>query len=84
MFDVAASGGLQFPIPIVPPLLLLYIVAMSLSYESLYDTEIADVWRFFGGISAVLYKLGTRGQSLWYVVMLLGAVAAYLAIAKPF
>ena len=42
------------------------------------------IWLVLGGITSVIYKMGTRGQLLWYVVILLGALAAYLAISKPF
>ena len=42
------------------------------------------IWLVLGGISAVIYKMGTKGQSLWYAVILLGVLAAYFAITKPF
>lgn len=42
------------------------------------------IWVILGVLSAVAYRLGTRGQALWYVVILLGALAAYLAVMKPF
>ena len=42
------------------------------------------IWLVLGGITSVIYAMGTRGHILWYVVILLGALAAYLALTKPF
>jgi len=42
------------------------------------------IWLVLGGITALIYKLGSRGKWLWYVVILLGVIAAYMAIFKPF
>ena len=42
------------------------------------------IWVVLGGFTAVIYKMGAQGKVLWYVVILLGALAAYLAIMKPF
>lgn len=44
----------------------------------------AVIWLLLGGISGVIYKLGVEGKGLWYVVILLGAIAASFAIFKPF
>ena len=41
------------------------------------------IWLVLGGVTGVVYRLGTRGKSLWAVVVLLGAIAAYMAIMKP-
>ena len=42
------------------------------------------IWLILGGVTGLIYKLGSRGQWLWYVVILLGVIAAYMAIFKPF
>ena len=42
------------------------------------------IWLLLGGITGLLYRLGTGGKSLWVVVMLLGAIAAFMGIMKPF
>jgi hypothetical protein len=42
------------------------------------------IWIVLGGITGLIYKLGSRGQWLWYIVILLGVIAAYMAIFKPF
>jgi hypothetical protein len=42
------------------------------------------IWLLLGGVTGLIYKLGSRGQGLWYVVILLGVIAAYMAIFKPF
>ncbi len=42
------------------------------------------IWLVLGGITGLIYKLGTTGKGLWYVVILLGTIAAYMAIFKPF
>lgn len=42
------------------------------------------LWLFFGGVVAILSKKPGVGTGLWWVLPLLGAVAAYLAIYKPF
>ncbi len=42
------------------------------------------IWVIFGGFSAVAYRLGSKGQGLWYVLIVIGALAAYLAVMKPF
>jgi hypothetical protein len=42
------------------------------------------IWLIFGVLSAVAYRLGTKGKGLWYLMILLGALAAYLAVVKPF
>ena len=41
------------------------------------------IWVVLGGITGLLYRLGVSGKSLWVAVMLLGAIAAYMAIMKP-
>ena len=42
------------------------------------------IWIVLGGLSGLIYKLGTSGKGLWYIVILLGAIAASFAIFKPF
>jgi hypothetical protein len=42
------------------------------------------IWLVLGGVTGLIYKLGTAGKGLWYVVILLGAIAASMAIFKPF
>ena len=42
------------------------------------------IWIILGGIIALIYRLPNTGKALWYIVLLLGALAAYLAIMKPF
>lgn len=41
------------------------------------------VWVILGGAVSLIYKVPSAGKALWYVVILLGAIAAYLAIMKP-
>lgn len=42
------------------------------------------IWLVLGGVTGLIYKLGRAGTGLWYVVILLGVIAAYMAIFKPF
>ncbi len=42
------------------------------------------IWIVLGGITVLIYRAGESGKNLWYIVILLGAFAAYLAINKPF
>ena len=42
------------------------------------------IWLILGGIIAFVYRLPNAGKALWYIVLLLGALAAYLAIMQPF
>jgi hypothetical protein len=42
------------------------------------------IWLLLGGVTGLIYKLGPTGKGLWYVVILLGVIAAYMAIFKPF
>jgi hypothetical protein len=42
------------------------------------------IWIILGGIIALIYRLPNAGKALWYIVLLLGAFAAYLAIMQPF
>ncbi len=42
------------------------------------------IWIIFGVITAVAYRMGARGQGLWYILIILGGLAAYLAVMKPF
>jgi hypothetical protein len=42
------------------------------------------IWIILGGIIALIYRLPHVGKALWYIVLLLGTLAAYLAIMKPF
>lgn len=41
------------------------------------------IWLVLGGITGLVYRLGRSGKSLWAGVVLLGAIAAYMAIMKP-
>jgi hypothetical protein len=42
------------------------------------------IWLLFGVLSAVAYRMGSKGKGLWYILILLGAIAVYLAVMKPF
>ena len=42
------------------------------------------VWLIIGGLSGVIYKQPTTAKPLWFIILILGAVAAYLAGSKPF
>ncbi len=42
------------------------------------------IWLIFGVFTAVAYRMGSKGTSLWYVMIVLGGLAAYLAVVKPF
>ena len=42
------------------------------------------IWIVLGGTTAVLYRLGDSAKGLWYAILLLGFIAAYLALNKPF
>ncbi|ETX02677.1 MAG: membrane protein [Candidatus Entotheonella factor] len=42
------------------------------------------IWLIFGAFTAVAYRMGSKGQGLWYVMIVLGGLAAYLAVLKPF
>jgi hypothetical protein len=42
------------------------------------------IWIILGGITALIYRLPNAGKALWYIVLILGALAAYLALGKPF
>ena len=44
----------------------------------------AAIWLIFAVLSAVAYRMGNKGRSLWYMMILLGAIAAYVAVLKPF
>ena len=41
------------------------------------------IWVALGGFNVVVYRLGSRGQALWYILILLGVLAAYMAVMKP-
>lgn len=42
------------------------------------------IWLVLGVFSALPYRMGASGKGLWYALIVLGALAAYLAIMKPF
>lgn len=42
------------------------------------------IWLVFGASTAVLYKKGGMAKVWWLVMLVLGALAAYLAQTKPF
>jgi hypothetical protein len=42
------------------------------------------IWVAFGGMSVAIQKLGRSGSWLWYVMLALGLIAAYLGLYKPF
>jgi hypothetical protein len=35
-------------------------------------------------LSAVAYRMGSKGIGLWYITILLGAIAVYLVVMRPF
>ncbi len=43
----------------------------------------AIIWVVLGGFNVVVYRLGSRGQALWYILILLGVLAAYMGVMKP-
>ena len=42
------------------------------------------IWLALGGLISFAYKKSQNSKLLWYVIPLLGLLAAYLAIMKPF
>ena len=42
------------------------------------------IWLAFGGATALIGRLGRGGSWLWYVLPVLGLLAAYMALYKPF
>lgn len=42
------------------------------------------IWLFFGGITAVIYKKPQLSKLLWFVLIAVAGLAAYLAQYKPF
>ncbi len=42
------------------------------------------IWLILGGAVAMVGRLGNKANMMWYVIIILGAVAAYMAIFKPF
>ncbi len=42
------------------------------------------IWLIIGGIVGMMARMGSKANVMWYVALLLGIVAAYLAIYKPF
>lgn len=42
------------------------------------------IWLILGGMTAFIYKGPDTGKTLWFIVLLLGVIAAYLATMKPF
>lgn len=41
------------------------------------------VWLAFGGLAAIIYRKPTLASKLWWVVWLLAATAAWIAVYKP-
>ena len=41
------------------------------------------IWLVLGGVTGLVYRLGVGGKIMWVVVMLLGAIAGFMAIMKP-
>lgn len=41
------------------------------------------IWLVIGILTAFIYRLGTSGKSLWYTTILLGILAALMALFKP-
>jgi hypothetical protein len=42
------------------------------------------IWLLLGGILVLINRNPSLGAPLWYVCLFLGAIAAYLALYKPF
>jgi hypothetical protein len=42
------------------------------------------IWLIFGGLIAVLGRSPTLAKPLWWIAIVLGTLAAYLALNKPF
>jgi hypothetical protein len=42
------------------------------------------IWTVFGGYSALIYRTPNLGKIHWFIIVCLGATAAYLAQNKPF
>lgn len=43
-----------------------------------------SIWLFFGGSMAFAYRMPATLKALWFTLLGLGGVAAFLAIYKPF
>lgn len=44
----------------------------------------ATIWIVLGGLTVAMHHLGARGSALWYAAPLIGSLAAYFALFKPF
>lgn len=42
------------------------------------------LWLLFGGLLAVIYRFPAQARWLWWAIPLLGGLAAYLALVRPF
>jgi len=42
------------------------------------------IWVVFGGVIALAYRSPSLGKTLWFALLLLGLLAAYMAGMKPF
>ena len=42
------------------------------------------IWLFFGGVTAIATRKPELAKPLWFISILIGILAAYLAIYKPF
>lgn len=42
------------------------------------------IWLILGGLVAVIYRKPAWGVALWWLTLLLGITAAYVALLKPF
>ncbi len=42
------------------------------------------IWLSFGGMISILKRKENSGQKLWWLVIFLGAFAAFIALEKPF
>ncbi len=79
----AATHGLGLVLVLVAGFGLLARTGLSLSASAWLWPKLL-IWLILGGITVLMWRKPMAGRALWFVVPLLGLVAAWLAVTKPF
>ena len=58
------------------------IAKLQLGFPAWIWVKVA-IWLFFGAVTVVIRRLAGTAAALWFILPLIGTVAAYLAIFKP-
>lgn len=79
---LAITHGVSLLVTLTGGFGLLARLGMASSFPIWLWPKLA-IWLIMGGIVALIYRAPQLGKALWFIIPILGLIAAYLGVYKP-